>query len=392
MIPYRQTRKDDFPALWEISRACGISPAGETPGQPDFPQTTSGWVASLDDKPIAFALADSGSGRLLVIAVQAGQQRKKIGMQLMRQAEAWLFSHGWQEIGLAIPEALSPGSESFFRSLGWTDRRDKYGNRPLFKANPQPLFKLEEFVVADAATGFSRLLRLQRQSSENPQRLCLFLDGEHYWRDMVVVPVLNSLVERGCIPPMNFAFVGHVSGAARHEDYTCNQSYSRFIGGAVMDCLKREIPGLPEGGHLIAGLSLSGLMAVYLTLQFPEKFSLCLSQSGSHWWKHDWFGDLIRQKSPISAKFWLSVGDQETQTHVKHPPTGLFQEICQIAGVEKIAGLLAEAGGTLRYHQYQGGHSVSCWRDEMGDALAWLLNPASTTHLNPTLPTEVQRA
>jgi len=35
--------------------------------------------------------------------------------------------------------------------------------------------------------------------------------------------------------------------------------------------------------------------------------------------------------------------------------------------------LLEEIGGAVRYHQYQGGHSIQCWREELSDALLWLL-------------------
>ncbi len=233
-------------------------------------------------------------------------------------------------------------------------------------------------MITDDVTGYSRLLRLQRGPTDEAHRLCLLLDGEHYWRDMDAVPLLNELLSSGKLQPMTLALVGHVSGAARHVDYTCNGQYSRFIGEAVMPWLQNEVAGLQQGGHMICGLSLSGLMAVYQTLQYPKHFGYCLSQSGSHWWKHEWFAEMARQLAPISARFWLSVGGQETETDVRHPPTDLLQEISQIAGVKKAAQTLEAIGGTVYFNQFHGGHSTKCWREELGDALLWLVKEGGT--------------
>jgi enterochelin esterase-like enzyme len=59
---------------------------------------------------------------------------------------------------------------------------------------------------------------------------------------------------------------------------------------------------------------------------------------------------------------------------VKHPPTGLWQEISQIAGVEKAVHVLKQSGGTVHYHRFTGGHSLQAWREELSEALPWLLS------------------
>ena len=82
---------------------------------------------------------------------------------------------------------------------------------------------------------------------------------------------------------------------------------------------------------------------------------------------------MARQHAPVRARFWLSVGDRETEVNVKHPPTGLLQEISQIAGVEKAAQILRDIGGDVYYHPYHSGHSLQSWREELSEALLWLL-------------------
>ena len=393
MITFRQFVEDDIPMLLEICSSTWGRHSGEQEmadrgiSHDSFlvrlKNDHSAWTACLDGKPIGFTMANRENGELWAAAVLREHQGQGLGRELMRQAEAWLFSHGWREIWLRARGDERDRAISFCHHLGWVDWKIE-GAHYLKKANPRSIIKLEEHTVTDPTTGYSRLVRLQRGPSNQAHRLCLILDGEHYWRDMDAVPVLNALSNKGEIPGMTFAFVGHVSGAARQEDYVCNERYGQFIGDAVVKWLKREVSRLQDRDHLIVGLSLSGLMAVYQTLRYPQLFGYCLSQSGSHWWKHEWFAEMARQKAPITARFWLSVGDQETAVNVKHSPTGLLQEISQIAGVEKAAQVLEEIGGTVRYHPYQGGHSLQCWHKELSEALPWLLNDKTPSRPLPS--------
>jgi len=392
MITYRQIVENDIPALFEIRLATwgndrgthemaslGISHESVlTRLRSDH----AGWIVLVDGKPVGFAMANHRNAELWVIAVLPGFEGQGFGRELMRQAEAWLFSHGWQEIWLTTHIEEDHRAVGFYRHLGWVDWKME-GDRYLKKVNSRPSFKLEEHRVTDPATGFTRLVRLQRGPLDQSHRLCLFLDGEHYWRDMDVVPDLNDLMDEGQLPRMTLAFVGHVSGAARHEDYTCNEPYGQFIGGKVMTWLKKEVPTLKDHGHAIVGLSLSGLMATYLTLHYPQHFDGCLSQSGSHWWKHEWFAEMARLHAPTRARFWLSVGNQESQVNVTHPPTGLLQEISQISGVKKAAAVLQEIGGAVHYHEYHGKHSLQPWREELPDALLWLLTNETQNEVKP---------
>ena len=120
---------------------------------------------------------------------------------------------------------------------------------------------------------------------------------------------------------------------------------------------------------MICGLSLSGLQAAFTACRHPDVFSLALCQSGSFWWLAD--NEILWPAT--NARFWLSVGDKETATNVSHPPTGLFQGISQIAGVETAAQRLSALGGGVRCHRYAGGHAAAPWREELGPALQWLL-------------------
>jgi enterochelin esterase-like enzyme len=237
-------------------------------------------------------------------------------------------------------------------------------------AKPRPSIKLEKHTVSDPATGYSRTVQLLRGPVGQPHRLCLFLDGELYWREMNAAPVLSAMLDRGALPHTTFAFIDHGGMKARQHDYTCNEQFGRFIAEKVLPWLQSEIPGLQPGHHLIGGLSLSGLMSAWLALQYPGHFRYCLSQSGSYWWNDQWFAKNVPGHAPATARFWLSVGDQETE--VDEQPPGSPPEVSQIVGVKHARDVLKSLGATVHYHEYHGGHSMPCWREELDQALLWL--------------------
>ncbi len=234
-------------------------------------------------------------------------------------------------------------------------------------AKPRLPIKLEEHTISDSVTGYSRSIRLLRGPAEQPQQLCLFLDGELYLQKMKIAPVLADLNKQGALPPVTFAFMDHLNMKAREQDYTCNDQFGSFVGEKVIPWLQQEIIGLRPGHHLIGGLSLSGLASAWLALQYPNHFRYCLSQSGSFWWNDQHFAKLAALRTPTTTRFWLSVGDQETE--VDDPP-----EVSQIEGVKNAHQVLKSLGASVRYNAYHGGHDLKYWRAELNEALHWLLS------------------
>lgn len=234
-------------------------------------------------------------------------------------------------------------------------------------AKPGRPLKLEKHIVSDSATGYSRPIRLLRGPADQPQRLCLFLDGELYLQKMKVIPVLENLLHRGTLPPVTFAFIDHLNMKAREQDYTCNYQFGRFVGEKVVPWLQEQICALRPGHHLIGGFSLSGLASAWLAWRYPGHFRCCLSQSGSFWWNDQYFAKMAVQRASMESHFWLSVGDQETE--IDQP-----LEVSQVVGVKNICQVLTSLGATIHYHEYHGGHDLKCWRAELDQALPWLLS------------------
>jgi iron(III)-enterobactin esterase len=207
----------------------------------------------------------------------------------------------------------------------------------------------------------------------SPRRIALFLDGEHYLEQMDAPSILLDLTHRGLIPPMACLFVSNANPAARHRDFCCNPDYMDFImGGLVPWMRERHGPQVDGGDHLIAGTSLSGLQAAYTALHQPETFGRALCQSGSFWWNGEWLSRQLPTLGP-AGDFWLSVGTKEQGKGMVHPPTSLVQDADQDAAVERFTAALQPRCRRVRHHLYQGGHDPGNWRDELSEALPWLL-------------------
>jgi enterochelin esterase family protein len=232
--------------------------------------------------------------------------------------------------------------------------------------------ELAEVTIRSNARPYSRTASIFAGPS-TAHRAAVFLDGEYYLERVGALPLLESLTKSGRIAPMALVFLHSGGPEARHADYVCSSQFAEFVARDVLGWLREASPGLSAGQHLIAGLSLSGLAAVHISLTCPALFSAALSQSGSHWWEPETLTALVRGQRQVEGRFWLSVGDEETEADVSHPPTGLYQAVSQIEGVERAYNVLAKAGADAHLHRFRGGHDFPPWRAELGDALEWLL-------------------
>jgi len=235
---------------------------------------------------------------------------------------------------------------------------------------------LEQHLIRDSTGQYERTAWLLRGPSDRPHRLCIFLDAEHYLRDMDASPILIDLQARGEIPPVTCVFISHASGAARHEDLTWNDRYTRFIGEDVVQWANQHQPNLRSSDNVICGLSLSGLAGAHVALKYPQTFAYSLCQSASFWWKNAWLMEQFQALGPTRTRFWLSVGTEETAVGVSHPPSGLRQDMSQIEGVENAARQLKAIGAAVHYHLFTGGHAIAPWKAELPDAFRWLLDQA----------------
>jgi len=232
-----------------------------------------------------------------------------------------------------------------------------------------PYLGLTEWTLRCRSGGFARSAWSLAPPTGRPTAAILFLDAELYLQRVGAAAVVRRLRERRAIPPAVAVFLSHGGPAARHEDFVCRPDYARFVASDLVGSVREEHPGVTE--IVIAGLSLSGLAAAYAATRHPAVFLAAVCQSPSFWWEQGRFAEELPAATPAGPEFWISVGSRETEAGVSHPPSGLRQELTQVAGCVSAAAALRTKGYSVSYREYDGDHDPDCWREDLSLALPW---------------------
>ena len=229
----------------------------------------------------------------------------------------------------------------------------------------------EDFIASKVIPSGRRVWELAPRSGGSVWTL-LFLDAELYIERVNAPTVVKELQRAGNIPSVHSIFVSNESAPARHVDYTCNPTYSRFLIEDVLSWLTRKHPNMPCNNMVIVGLSLSGLAAAFAATQYSDQFPNAICQSPSFWWNDEWFRRTFGEQQS-RTRFWISVGNLEKQENVTHPPTGMMQRASQIDACRRTWNLLKSRGYVVRDHIFEGSHDPNCWREDLALALSWAL-------------------
>ncbi|MFO1482153.1 MAG: alpha/beta hydrolase-fold protein [Verrucomicrobiaceae bacterium] len=223
---------------------------------------------------------------------------------------------------------------------------------------------MTEHSIPSAHLPVSRKAGIHRATTGEAWDCLLFLDGELY-TDRLKAPTIL------CEAAMTCVYLPNSSAAARHADYTCNEAFATFVAEELPRWIEREVGRFER--LFLCGLSLSALQAVFTALRHPGVFAGVLAQSPSAWWQEEWLAANIPAQPSRTQHFWLSVGTQELQTNVSHPPTPLVQTTSQLDSVRRLSTALSAAGHDIHLNEYEGGHDPVCWGAELREALAWLM-------------------
>lgn len=82
--------------------------------------TCHAWIAEIDERAIAFTMANAQEGSIFVIAVLPAFAGRGVGRALMAIAEEWLRSLGFKEIWLLTTNDPNLRAYGFYQHLGWT--------------------------------------------------------------------------------------------------------------------------------------------------------------------------------------------------------------------------------------------------------------------------------
>ncbi len=92
-----------------------------------------GWICEISDKPAGFAMGDSATGEVLVIAIYPEFEKQGIGKKLMIQLQNWLFKSGHNELWLWSNPSSKVRAHGFYRKLGWQSTGEIKGNNEILK-------------------------------------------------------------------------------------------------------------------------------------------------------------------------------------------------------------------------------------------------------------------
>jgi len=233
---------------------------------------------------------------------------------------------------------------------------------------------LDEGFLHSSSSVWPEGRRVWRQAavSGTPSAVIVFLDAELYIERMKAPEVLQRLQEVGSIPPVAAVYISHGGSAARHVDFTCNADYAVFLVEDVLEAMQREGAASDHRRVVLVGLSLSGLAAAYVSSRFPDRFLATISQSPSFWWEDERFREELPPAGASSPRYWVSVGDRETEKDVLHAPSGMRQRSTQIEACEKTCAVMRDRGYAVNYRVFGGGHDPDCWREDLEIALPWV--------------------
>lgn len=228
---------------------------------------------------------------------------------------------------------------------------------------------LTPYDFASPVLGESRKVWIQAAESA-ATAVVIVLDAEIYI-DRVKAPAILEEWQMKQATGLNCVYVSHKDSASRHLDYTCSEAYADFLVKELLPWIAQTV-----GRHdrvFLAGLSLSGLEALFTALRFPGVFAGVLAQSPSAWWRGEWLAASLDERSTPSERCWISVGTKELQSNVSHAPSGLRQSVNQLDSVRRLCDALQNAGHVVRPTEFDGGHDPVCWAEELSPALTWLL-------------------
>jgi enterochelin esterase family protein len=270
-----------------------------------------------------------------------------------------------------------------------------FGARPMVElpdAPPQPLLQRQ----ANAARGSLRthqlastLLKSRRSvtvylppvhdSTRQPCRLLILLDGDAYQTEIPVPVILDNLSAQGSIPPVVAIFVQQQD---RLKELTCSEPFADFVATELVPWARKNFRVSADPEHtVVGGLSVGGLMAAYCGLRHSSVIGNVLSQSGSFWYVPGAL-EMTAQPPPYLETGWL------THKFVEAPklPLRFYLEVGrfegsffanQLAENRRLRDVLQAKGYAVTYAEFNGGHDGLSWRGTFAHGLLALINPSA---------------
>lgn len=272
--------------------------------------------------------------------------------------------------GARLPDPLNPhatsngmGADNFFFYMP--------------DAGPTPLIEPQDGVARGTLSHHTlesgwllangrRSVWLYQPPVKEPAALVVVFDGWDYLQRGLLAEIADNLIAQGRITPIALAFADH-GGPARGVEYLCSEATLRFVVDMVLPLAQAQLNLLDirqtPGAFGVLGASAGGRMALFTGLMCPELFGHVLSQSGA-------FGTgdhesvlfpLVRHGPVRPLKLWLDCGRYESLLDANR----------------QMHTALTERGYDVTYREYNAGHNVPAWRNDVWRGLEQLYGARS---------------
>lgn len=202
---------------------------------------------------------------------------------------------------------------------------------------------------------FQREVTFYQPPVSEPAPLLVVFDGPDYLHRAKLPLIVDNLIHQKRIRPIALAMVAN-GKENRFIEYACSDVTLGFLLFNVIPLARKELKLLDiearPGAYGVLGASMGGLIALYAGLRHPEVFGNVLSQSGAFYPKFV-VNDLVQAGQAKRIKIWMGVGTMEFL----------------LAYNRQMHALLSKQGYSVCFHEYQGGHNYTAWRDEVAGGL-----------------------
>ena len=193
-------------------------------------------------------------------------------------------------------------------------------------------------------------------------------DGDEYINLLSATETLNNLIASKKIPPILVIFIDSTEN--RMKELKCSDSFGEVIVKELIPWARQNynISSNPKDA-IICGLSLGGLTATYLGLNYSKIFGNVLSQSGSYWYRPEsyssvnddcWMSSNFKKIDKLSLKFYLSIGVLETKDRIIDTNINLKDT-------------LTAKGYDVEFQWFKSGHDYLSWGENLANGLISLI-------------------
>lgn len=230
---------------------------------------------------------------------------------------------------------------------------------------------LARYLLKSERLGNSREILLYRPNSSQSASWTLFLFDGLIWQDKYhTANVLDNLIARHQLPPINIVFIDSLDSKRRSKELPPNQDFADFMAYELLPWVNQHGITVQNDKTIVAGASYGGLASSWVSLQYPNLFSHVLSLSGSYWWapegeKPGWLTRQYQQSQLNPVHFWIQAGLFETQG----ADGGIWSNSRELEQV------LRDKKYNTSFHSWPSGHDYAAWVEALVDGLKDLTEP-----------------